>query len=161
MKRQELIIEALVNVEEPVRVLFAGEADSPQYLQKLKHRAAELGVEDKIQWLGRISEEEKFELYAKSLMIVFPPVDEDYGYVTPEAMLSSKAVLTLSDAGGPTEFVVHDKTGLIVEPKPEIIAQAMDLIWANRHLAEEMGANARAHIAKVDLSWTNILEKLL
>ena len=44
--------------------------------------------------------------YAHSLGVIFPAVDEDYGYVTLEAMLSSKPVITCADSGGPLEFVV-------------------------------------------------------
>ena len=161
MKRQALIIEALPYARGDAKVIFAGEADSPQYLEKLKQRAHELGVDDKIQWLGRISEEEKFDLYAKSLMVIFPPVDEDYGYVTPEAMLSSKAVLTLSDSGGTTEFVIHDSTGLIAQPEAESVAKAMNKILDDRSMAQKMGENARARVEKIDFSWENILAKLI
>jgi glycosyltransferase involved in cell wall biosynthesis len=161
IKRQALIIEALALVAEPMKVIFAGEADSPQYLEKLKQRAVKLGVADKIQWLGRISEDQKFSLYAGSRMVIFPPVDEDYGYVSPEAMLSSKAVLTLTDSGGAAEFIVHGKTGLLVEPKAEEIAAQLRTVWSDPGLAQEMGEKARAHIESVDLSWDKILRSLL
>jgi glycosyltransferase involved in cell wall biosynthesis len=161
IKRQELVIEALVHVPEPVKVVFAGEADSPDYLGKLQRRATELGVSGKIEWRGRISEEEKFELYANARMVIFTPVDEDYGYVTPEAMLSSKAVLTLEDAGGATEFVQHEKNGLIVQADPRAMALAISRVWNDRGEAERMGAAARQRIDKIDLSWHRILEYLL
>ena len=58
-------------------------------------------------------------LYAGALGVVFPPFDEDYGYVTLEAFLARKPVVTTTDAGGPLEFVEDDVTGLVVEPAPE------------------------------------------
>ena len=39
------------------------------------------------------------------LAVLYPPVDEDYGYVTLEGMLSSKPVVTCTDSGGPLEFI--------------------------------------------------------
>jgi len=161
IKRQELVIEALVHVPEPVKVVFAGEADSPVYLEKLKKRAAELGVGARVEWRGRIPEEEKFELYAGALAVLFTPVDEDYGYVTPEAMLASKAVLTLEDAGGATEFVQHDKNGLVVPADPRALALAISRLWNDRAGAERMGAAARRRIEKIDLSWEKIVQSLL
>jgi len=161
IKRQELVVEALVHVSEPVKVIFAGEADSPLYLEKLKKRAEELGVADRIEWRGRVSEQEKFDLYANALMVIFTPVDEDYGYVTPEAMLSSKAVLTLEDSGGATEFVQHGRCGLTVQADPHAMALAISQVWNDRSEAERMGAVARRHIEQVDLSWKKIVEKLL
>jgi len=161
IKRQELVVEALVHVPEPVKVVFAGEPDSPQYFDKLKQRAQELGVTDKVEWRGRVSEEEKFSLYANALMVIFTPVDEDYGYVTPEAMLSSKGVLTLEDSGGATEFVVHEQCGLTVQADPREIALAISRVWNDRSEAERLGAAARERIAKIDLSWPRILQSLL
>ncbi|MBT4522014.1 MAG: glycosyltransferase family 4 protein [Halieaceae bacterium] len=161
IKRQALIIEALPLVPESVRVVFAGDPDSPQYLEKLQTRATQLGVEHKIQWLGRISEQEKFDLYAKALMVIFPPLDEDYGYVAPEAMLSSKAVLTLEDSGGAAEFVIHEETGLIVPSQSEAVAQAMSRVWQDRKMAVQMGGKAHAHITAVDLSWEKVIASLL
>jgi glycosyltransferase involved in cell wall biosynthesis len=161
LKRQELVVEALALVPEPVRVVFAGEADSPAYMATLRKRAAELGVDDKIEWRGRISEAEKFQLYANALMVIFPPVDEDYGYVTPEAMLASKAVLTLQDAGGATEFVQHEKSGFIEQPDARSIAMAISRAWNDRSMVETMGVAARVRVDSIELSWERVVEKLL
>ena len=161
IKRQELVIEALAHVPEPVKVVFAGEADSPIYLEKLIRRADELGVSSRVEWRGRISEEEKFELYANALMVIFTPLDEDYGYVTPEAMLSSKAVLTLEDSGGATEFVQHDRNGLTVQADPRAMALAISRVWSDRSEAERLGTAARRRIDEIDLSWGKIIEGLL
>ena len=51
------------------------------------------------------------------------PWDEDYGYVSLEAMLSSKAVVTCSDSGGPLEFVEDRLNGLVCEPGPAAVAE--------------------------------------
>ncbi len=56
--------------------------------------------------------------YAHALGVIYPPTDEDYGYVTLEAMLAAKPVITCTDSGGPLEFVTNDETGLIAEPTP-------------------------------------------
>ena len=161
IKRQELVIEALVHVPEPVKVVFAGEPDSPVYMKKLEKRVRELGVQDKVEWRGRISEEEKFDLYANTLMVIFTPVDEDYGYVTPEAMLSSKAVLTLEDSGGAAELIVDEESGLLVEPDARSLAMAISRVWNDRAEAQRLGSNARKRIDSHDLSWQKIIESLL
>jgi glycosyltransferase involved in cell wall biosynthesis len=161
LKRQELVIEALALVPEPVKVVFAGEADSPAYLESLQRRVGELGVQDKVEWRGRISEEEKQRLYANALMVIFPPVDEDYGYVTPEALLASKAVLTLDDSGGAAEFVQHEQNGLIEQPDPQALAMAISRAWSDRSWTERMGAAGRERIDSIDLSWERIVERLV
>ncbi len=42
---------------------------------------------------------------ARCRAVVFPPFDEDYGFVTVEAFASAKPVITCTDSGGPTELV--------------------------------------------------------
>jgi glycosyltransferase involved in cell wall biosynthesis len=91
----------------------------------------------------------------------FPPVDEDYGYVTLEAMLSSKPVITCADSGGPLEFVVDNQTGLIADATPESIADAMDCLWAGRRRAATMGEAGRERYLDLKIDWENVVEKLL
>ena len=121
----------------------------------------ELKLGDRVEWLGMVSEEQKRDLYANCLGVIFPPVDEDYGYVTLEAMLSSKPVITCSDSGGPLEFVVDRQTGLVADPTPESLAQAMDALWADRRDAVAMGEAGRARYEDLKISWKNVVEKLL
>lgn len=53
------------------------------------------------------------------MAVFFGPYDEDYGYITLEAMLAAKPVITCRDSGGPLEFVQQDETGWVVEPDPK------------------------------------------
>lgn len=161
LKRQELVIESLAYASADVRVVFAGQADDADYLTALKKRAMELGVTQKITWLGQISEQEKFDLYARCLMVLFPSHDEDYGYITPEAMLSSKGVITLSDSGGALEFVTHDDTGCVLSPEAQILGGTLERIWHSRGLARTYGENARIKVTSMEISWDKVVGSLL
>ena len=161
VKRQLLAIEALARCRERTLIRFAGEADSPKELAACVDAIRRLKVEDRVEWLDWIAEEQKRELYANCLGVLFPPVDEDYGYITLEAMLSSKPVITCSDSGGPLEFVVDRQTGLVASPTPESLAQAMDALWVDRQCAAAMGEAGRARYEDLRISWKNVVEKLL
>jgi glycosyltransferase involved in cell wall biosynthesis len=161
VKRQWLAIRALAQCREAVRLRFAGGADTPMQQAECDRMARELKLNGRIEWLGNVSEEQKRELYANCLGVIFPPVDEDYGYVTLEAMLSSKPVATCADSGGPLEFVVDRQTGLVADPTPESLAQAMDTLWADRRGAAAMGEAGRARYEKMGISWPGVVEKLL
>jgi glycosyltransferase involved in cell wall biosynthesis len=161
VKRQLLVIQALARSQEQISVRFAGGADNPGELAVCTNATRQLKVENRVEWLGVVSEEQKRDLYANSLAVIFPPVDEDYGYVTLEAMLSSKPVITCSDSGGPLEFVVDRQTGLVADPTSESLAQAMDELWTGRKDAAAMGEAGRARYQDLDISWTNVVEKLL
>jgi glycosyltransferase involved in cell wall biosynthesis len=161
VKRQWLVIQALALCREPVRVRFAGEADNDAQQAECTKAVRELRLGDRIEWLGVVSEERKRECYASCLGVVFPPVDEDYGYVTLEAMLSSKPVITCADSGGPLEFVVDNDTGLIADATAQSLACAMDALWADRRRAASMGEAGRQRYRDLKISWENVVEKLL
>jgi len=160
-KRQDLALRALSLTRNPVRVRFAGAADSVAYDEGLRQLARELRVHSRVDWMGFLSEEEKYHGYARALAVLFPPFDEDYGYVTLEAMLAGKAVITCHDSGGPLEFLLPNKTGLVTPPTPGDLAVAMDMLWQDRELARKLGRAARHHYSALDLSWAKVVRKLL
>jgi glycosyltransferase involved in cell wall biosynthesis/SAM-dependent methyltransferase len=160
-KRQELVLEALALTRQPVVVGFAGAADEAAYAEQLRAIARSRGVEERVRWLGNISEEEKIAHYARALGVIFTPVDEDYGYVSLEAMLSAKPLITCTDSGGPLEFVEPGATGLVAEPSAGALAEALDQLWENRAEARRMGQAARERYAGMRISWETVLEALL
>jgi glycosyltransferase involved in cell wall biosynthesis len=160
-KRQELVLEALAQTRQAVAVRFAGAADEPAYAEQLRDLAKALGVEQRVRWLGNISEEEKIEQYAHAVGVLFPPLDEDYGYVTLEAMLAAKPVITCMDSGGPLEFVLSGETGFVAEASAAGMAEAMDRLWENRACAQRLGQAARDRYAGLNISWQNVIDRLL
>ena len=160
-KRQALVLEALALTREPVCVRFAGFRDDAPELDPLTLQAQDLGIESRVQWLGKLSERELLEAYAKSLAVIFPPYDEDYGYITVEAMLASKPVITCTDSGGPLEWVRHEASGWVTEPTPESLAQAFDRVWRDRDGARAMGEHGRDRWHRLKVSWHRIAERLL
>ena len=160
-KRQALVVEALSLTREPVRVHFMGTADTPSYERQLRQRCTALGLDERVRWCGRVSDEEKQSLYAGCLAVVFPPFDEDYGYVTLEAMVCAKAVLTTLDAGGPLDFVSDGQTGLVCPPQPAAIAAALDRMWAAREQTRAWGEAGRASYADMNLTWAHVVRHLL
>ncbi len=161
LKRQELVLRALAHTKRPVEVIFAGSPDHPGYLRELNDLSRTIGVHQRVQWLGQITEETKRHLYARSLAVLFPPLDEDYGYVTLEAMLSAKPVITCTDSGGPLEFVREGETGRISEPTPEALAEVLDELWDDPARCRRLGVNARDHYSSLGISWEHVINTLL
>jgi glycosyltransferase involved in cell wall biosynthesis len=158
LKRQELLLEAMAHVRSPIAAVFAGTGG--QY-GRLVERVAELGLGDRVQVLGHVSHAELRAFYAHSLGVFFGPRDEDYGYVTLEAMLSSKPVITCTDSGGPLEFVVDGVTGSIVAPEPKAVANAIDALYADRRRAAALGRAGRERYEALGLSWERTVATLL
>lgn len=158
LKRQLLLIEAAQYLKSPVILVLAGEGG--QYLAA-QQRVAALNLSSRVKLLGRISDSEKILWYAKSLAVCYPTKAEDYGYVTLEAMASAKAVISCTDSGGPTEFIEHNETGLIVEPDPKALAAAIDSLYLNQARAQKMGLAAKAHWQSLGITWSAVVDQLL
>jgi glycosyltransferase involved in cell wall biosynthesis len=161
LKRQRLVIEALAHTRAKVRVRFSGTNIDPGYYEGCVALARRYKVHSRVEWLGAISEEAKRDLYARSLGVVFPTLDEDYGYVTLEAMLAHKPVIACADSGGPLEFVVNRETGLVCEPTLQSLAAAMDELWEDRAAARQWGEAGRQRYSDLHIDWGTVLEKLL
>lgn len=158
LKRQDLLIRSMKYVKEPVFAIISGEGGAMDQYIKLTES---LGLSNRIEFVGRIEHQVMRKYYSNSLAVFFGPLAEDYGYITLEAMLSAKPVITCTDSGGPTEFISNGDTGFVVDPKPEVIADAINQLWANRNKAVEMGKNALAYYKSLNVSWHHVVNTLL
>jgi glycosyltransferase involved in cell wall biosynthesis len=157
-KRQDLLIEAASLVKSPVKIVLSGNSGNLKHYEALikQHRVA-----DRVCLRGFVSEPEMIELYANALAVCYLPFDEDYGYVTLEGMLSGKPVLVAKDGGGATEFIEHQREGLITDPIPQAIAEHIDYLYADRSRAQKMGARGQEKLKDMNLSWKHVVESLV
>lgn len=160
LKRQALVLEALALTKSPVKIIFTGGPDSTGDAHAFRSKVAELGLENRVEWRGYIPASEMLELYANARGVVFTPFDEDLGYVTQEAMLAAKPVITTTDAGGPLEFVVDDQQAIVTKPQAPALAAAMDRLHQDASLAERLGQAARRRYDELAISWENVISKL-
>jgi glycosyltransferase involved in cell wall biosynthesis len=155
-KRVDLIVRALAHAGRGVRLIVVGEGPLRRELEEI---ASSCGVADRVTWTGGVDERRLIELYAGALAVVFPPFDEDYGFVTLEAFLARKAVVTTTDAGGPLEFVDDGVTGLIADPTPESLGAAIARLAADRANAQSLG-DAGFERARA-ITWDGVVDKLM
>jgi glycosyltransferase involved in cell wall biosynthesis len=156
LKRLGLAIEALSRAGRAVRLKLAGDGPLREELARLARR---LQVDDRVEFLGFVPPEQLLELYASCRAAYYTPLDEDYGYVTVEALLSGKPVLTTTDAGGPLEFVSDGLSGLVSPPQPEALAAAMDRLYTLPDLRlREMGEEGRRRVAHI--GWDHVIDRL-
>jgi glycosyltransferase involved in cell wall biosynthesis len=157
LKRQQLLLRALATPDGAgIRLVLAGEGPDLETLLRLRR---ELGLESRVQFVGRLDESELVRQYAHCRAVVFAPFDEDYGFVTMEAFASGKPVITCTDSGGPAELVRDGETGFVSEPTPEGLARGMRMLIDDRALAERFGAAARADASR--LTWQETARRLL
>lgn len=159
-KRQYLALEALQHCKQNVKLYIMGRADNEAGAAAFRARIAELRLEKQVKYFDYVQEEEKYALYAGARGVLFIPVDEDYGYITLEAMAAERAVITAADSGGPLEFVQDGKTGLVAQPTPESVAEAMDELWKNKAMAREYGQAGKRRLQEMGISWEHVVKEL-
>ncbi|MBQ0747911.1 MAG: glycosyltransferase [Marinobacter sp.] len=159
-KRVDLMLRALAKVPGSLRLVIAGVPENPAYLDELRSLAAALGVSGRVDWLGAIDDDTMIRHYAEARAVVFTPRDEDLGYITLEAMLSGKPVITTTDAGGPLEFITQNREGLVTAPDAQALAEAFLRLSEDVGLAETMGLAGLERYRGLNISWEHVVETL-
>jgi len=159
MKRQHLLVEALSRLPSGVKAVLIGPT-AGDYAEATIRAARQVGG-DRIIVRGVVSEEEKIDLYANCLAVYNGVYDEDYGYVTLEAFLAGKPVITHEDSGGPLEFVRDGENGYVIPPSPEAIAACIQMLADSPATARAMGGAGRETIGLLNIGWDHVIERLL
>jgi len=160
LKRQQLLLQALAVADTDIEVIFIG-PDGGSYGRQTRELAASLGLTARVKFMGMVSEDEKLKLYANARAIYNGVLDEDYGYITLEAFLASKPVITHTDSGGPLEFVSDRENGFITAPDPAALAQVLSQLAQDTRQAETMGHNARQLMETLNINWDYVIKRLM
>lgn len=157
LKRQLLVIEAARRMRSNLKIVMAGDGGQRETLAALIERH---GVGERVALIGHVSEAEKRAFYARARAVLFPAFDEDYGYITLEAMLSSKPVVTCTDSGGPLEFVRDGDTGWVEPPDADALAARLDWLADHPREAAETGSRGREAYHRANISWSHVVDVL-
>lgn len=156
LKRFDLLVRAMEHTGSGLRCVIAGTGPQEEALRERIERA---GLGDRVELAGWVEDDRLVELYAACRAVFYAPYDEDYGYVTVEAMKSAKPVVTASDSGAVLEFVDDGKTGFVCPPdSPRTVASRLDRLAQSEDLAREMGERGRRRVAEV--TWDRVLDEL-
>lgn len=164
IKRVDLMVKALPSIHSFVKLKIVGLPDEPGVEDYLKNEIEKHHLWDRVEFMGRVSDEDLLELYAKCSAVYYAPHNEDYGYVTLEGMASSKPIVTAHDSGGVLEFVTHEDNGLIVEPTSEAIGQAVNRLVEDQAFATRLGEQGRETLTALGVEqsgWDTIVDGLL
>lgn len=146
-KGVEYLLRAFVRVLERVsdaKLVIAGDGPLKGKLVRLSH---ELGLKDKVYFLGSVTNEEKIWLLKHSSIFVLPSINkgEGFGISMVEAMYFGKPVVSTKIKGSGVIFVnKHGYSGIVVEPKNvEKLADAIIKLLMDEKLRNKLGKNAR------------------
>jgi glycosyltransferase involved in cell wall biosynthesis len=127
--------------EVPVRLFVAGDGEM---LPGLKELSRELGVENRIHWLGNVPDPKG--LLQGSDVFVLASVGEAFGLVLAEAMACGVPIVG-SRSGSLLEVVAEGQTGLLATPlDASSFADAIERLARDGDLREKMGRQALSRV---------------
>ena len=157
LKRVDLLLDALKFSDRRIQCKIVGTGPELNRLQSL---AQELGLADRVEFLDFVPDDELLRLYAECSCVFFAPLDEDYGYVTLEAFLSRKPVITGFDSGGPLEFVQDQHNGIVLDSlEKKDMAGRIEELFFDKQKCEEFGTEGYRRV--IDISWDHVIETLV
>ena len=119
-------------------------------MQALKQLAAQLGVAERVQFVGHVDHAQvPHELAQLDVYVALSRLDsESFGVAIIEAGAAARPVV-VSNAGGLPEVVLDSVTGLVVpRENPQAAADAIECLLCDADLRQRMGAAARRHVAQ-------------
>ncbi len=118
--------------------------------QKLRHVAAELGIEADVTFHGHVSEDRKHEVLARSWLHVMPSRKEGWGLAVIEAAQHGVPTVGYRSSKGLTDSIVDGVTGVLVDSAGDLTDAVAELL-GDAERRTELGDKAR--IRAGEFSW--------
>jgi rhamnosyl/mannosyltransferase len=144
-KGLRILLQAMTRVDG--HLLIAGRGHRA-WLEAL---AGRLGVDDRITFLGEVSETQRRFLLHACEVLVLPSLDrsEAFGIVQLEAMVCGKPVVSSDLPTGVRLVNQHERTGLLVAPgDPDALGSALNRLVDDEALCAALGQAARARVER-------------
>ncbi len=152
------------DVDVPFSVLLVGgETHEPDPVSTpeigvLQQLAAELGIADRVRFVGKRQPDLLRDYYSAGDVVVTTPWYEPFGLTPLEGMACGRPVIG-SAVGGITFTIEDEVTGLLVPPRdPEALAGALRRLLTDPQLREQMGLAARARVER-EFTWSTVARR--
>lgn len=145
IKGLDLLIDAFARVCREVadtRLVIAGEGSS-EFVGRLKARATDRGIADKVMWPGFLEGDDKNAALADADVFVLPSYSENFGIAVAEAMAAGLPVVVSNHVGLHAD-VVAARAGLVVSCDEAQLAGALVRLLEDAMLRQSLGENGRA-----------------
>ncbi|HLN61651.1 MAG TPA: 1,4-alpha-glucan branching protein domain-containing protein, partial [Symbiobacteriaceae bacterium] len=153
-KGVHVAIQAVGFMHGLAHLVIAGKGPLEEELRRLVRA---WGLENRVHFVGRVSELEKASWLQHAAAGLVPSLYEPFGIVALEVMAAGAPVV-VGDTGGLAEIVTHGRDGFKVPPgDPGALAVLMDWLLAHPAGARELGASGRTSV-EGRFAWPAIAE---
>ena len=143
-KGPERLIDAAKDLQESgleCNVILAGPGDD-SYIDELQERVRAAGLEDRIEFVGLVSGEDKISLYEAADLFVLPTSQENFGFVFFEALAAQTPVITTT--GVDTWPELESSGGAVIVPEDRAaLVNAIETLLRDYARRERMGPHGR------------------
>jgi D-inositol-3-phosphate glycosyltransferase len=157
LKGLDVAVEALAETDRDSVLWVVGGpsgAEGPAELARVKARAGDLGVAERVLFLPPVPQPRLVDYYRAADVVVVPSRSESFGLVALEAAACGTPVVAAA-VGGLTGIVEDGVTGFLVEGRdPLDWATPVSLLLDDRDLAEAMGTRAAVRSGRWSWSMT-------
>ena len=160
VKNVPLLLRALANATtacRPVTLTVAGDGD-PRYRGYLATVADQLGLHDRVAFVGHVAGETKERILAEADCFVLPSAHENFGMAVAEALAAGLPAIVTPNVAL-SRAVQAAGAGVVTEATEAAIASAIE--WAAEHPAALLEMGDRAwRLARRELSWDTTCVRL-
>jgi teichuronic acid biosynthesis glycosyltransferase TuaC len=151
-KRHAVVLRAMARLEPERRPEYLVIGDGP-CREGLERLAAELGVADRVRFLGQLPNPDAVARAAGCDLFVMPGVEEPFGVAFVEAMAAGLPAIGSRGEGGPEDIAAAGPGMILVEPDdPGALATVLERLTADRSELARLGAAARETVA-ANFTW--------
>ena len=146
-KGVDVLLRALPGID--ADLMIVGDGPRREALMRL---TGELGIAERVHFLGEVSDESLRAWYHACDVFVLPSVtrQETFGMVQLEAMFCGRPVVSTDLGTGVAWVNQHERTGLVVPPRdPVELHRALERLVSDDALRQTLGAAARARVQAV------------
>lgn len=123
---------------------FIANIKKPDYTIYLERLIRELDLEDHVVWLGRLTQDQLADRYARTRAFALCSSIENHSSSLKEAMLVGMPCVA-SSVGGVPEYVTHKKDALLYRfGEYDVMASYLEMLFESDDLCEKLSENARS-----------------
>lgn len=146
-KRVSVLLDAVPQLRQPAHVVLAGTGPAEA---ELRAQVEQLGIGDRVSFLGFVRDEDLLELRRSSDLFAIPSEGDLQSLATMEAMACGLSAVAANSYALP-ELVHHEQNGFVFQPGDSAeMAHYLDMLLEDEELRRRMGTESLAIIAGHD-----------
>ncbi|HVO47243.1 MAG TPA: glycosyltransferase [Steroidobacteraceae bacterium] len=136
-----------------LHLVIAGN-DDEHYWPILEDLKRSLGLDERVSYVGAVSDEHKWALYESAEFFVLPSYSENFGNVVAEALAMACPVI-VSPEVGIASLVAEECAGIVTQCEPRSLAAAIGRLRSDPAARLELGRRGQQAVLR-RLSWDGI-----